>query len=53
VGSIRLDCGDALGLYPEWERPTAIIVDGPYGVSGFVGDLPTAEGLTDWYRPHG
>lgn len=39
-------------LYDKWPTPTCIIVDGPYGLSGFPGDLPTVEGLTDWYRPH-
>src|SRR5438445_1918433 len=39
-------------LYDEWPTPTCIIVDGPYGLSGFPGDLHTANPLIDWYRPH-
>jgi hypothetical protein len=39
-------------LYKTWPTPTCIIVDGPYGVAGFPGDLPTHEQLADWYRPH-
>jgi hypothetical protein len=39
-------------LYPEWPSPTCIVADGPYGVSGFPGDLPTAATLAGWYRPH-
>ena len=39
-------------LYERWPTPTAIIADGPYGLSGFPGDLHTATGLADWYRPH-
>ena len=31
--------GDSLDLYSEWATPTVIISDGPYGVSGFKGDL--------------
>lgn len=29
-----------------------IISDGPYGVSGFKGDLNTPIGLDSWYEPH-
>ena len=39
-------------LYNAWARPTCIVADGPYGVSGFPGDLRTAATLADWYRPH-
>ena len=39
-------------LYDEWPSPTCIIADGPYGLSGFPGDLPTVERLAEWYRPH-
>ncbi len=38
--------------YGSWPAPTAIVADGPYGVSGFPGDLPTPEGLAEWYAPH-
>ncbi len=49
---VRLDQGDALELYDGWLAPTVIIADGPYGVSGFKGDLPTVDGLAEWYAPH-
>lgn len=39
-------------LYAAWPAPVCIIVDGPYGVGGFPGDLPTADSLPDWYAPH-
>ena len=39
-------------LYEQWPTPVCIIADGPYGLSGFPGDLHTATGLVDWYRPH-
>lgn len=51
-GSINLFCGDALDLYEKWKSPTVIISDGPYGVSGFPGDLVTPDGLGEWYEPH-
>ena len=38
--------------YQRWPSPICIIADGPYGVSGFPGDLHTSEGLVEWYRPH-
>lgn len=39
-------------LYDQWPVPVCIIADGPYGLSGFPGDLHTASNLVDWYRPH-
>ena len=44
--------GDSLDLYSKWESPVVIISDGPYGVGGYRGDLPTSECLREWYRPH-
>jgi len=38
--------------YAVWPAPTCIVVDGPYGVNGFPGDMPTANSLADWYLPH-
>lgn len=52
VARAQLDLGDATTFYDGWEQPTAIVVDGPYGVSGFPGDLRTAQGLAEWYAPH-
>lgn len=49
---IRIINDDVMNLYAQWEPPTVIVADGPYGVSGFPGDPPTHEGLADWYEPH-
>ena len=43
---------DVMDLYEGWEPPVVIISDGPYGVSGFPGDTPTAEELPEWYTSH-
>ena len=51
-GTVRIDLGNALDHYSHWKRPTVIVSDGAYGVSGFPGDPPTPEGLNDWYSPH-
>lgn len=50
--NIFLFCDDSANLYEKWEKPTVIISDGPYGVSGFPGDLPSHIGLDEWYEPH-
>ncbi|MGK3968853.1 DNA methyltransferase [Sorangium sp. So ce118] len=47
-----LTLGDSLDHYASWPRPTVIVSDGAYGVSGFPGDPPTHEGLDAWYAPH-
>src|SRR6185503_18345914 len=52
INSVVLELTDALDRYAEWPRPTAIMVDGPYGVGGFPGDPPTPDGLPAWYAPH-
>lgn len=49
---IRICQGDALTHYGQWGRPTVIVSDGAYGVSGFDGDPPSADGLADWYQRH-
>jgi hypothetical protein len=51
-GGIVIERADALDRYADWPSPTAIIVDGPYGVAGFRGDPPTPDGLAEWYAPH-
>ena len=51
-GSASLHFGRAEKLYTGWPTPTCIIVDGPYGLSGFPGDLPTTASLVECYRPH-
>jgi len=52
LNSIHLFNGDAKDFYGEWKRPTVIICDGPYGISGYPGDLHTVEGLAEWYEEH-
>ncbi len=47
-----LTLGDALEHYASWPRPTVIVSDGAYGVSGFPGDPPTHKELAAWYAPH-
>jgi hypothetical protein len=49
---VTLSRGDALNFYAKWKQPTVIISDGPYGISGYDGDLNTSEDLTEWYEPH-
>ena len=52
VGSVQLEHADAFQRYAWWPRPTVIVSDGAYGVAGFPGDPPTADGLVEWYAPH-
>lgn len=52
IGDSQLHFDYAERLYDKWPTPVCIIADGPYGVSGFPGDLPTAATLAEWYRPH-
>lgn len=49
---VSISLADASTLYGEWQTPTVIVSDGPYGVAGFPGDPPTADGLPSWYEPH-
>lgn len=51
-GFVSLSNGDAMSCYKSWPSPTAIIVDGPYGVGGFPGDPKTVDSLSAWYAPH-
>ena len=51
-GDVRLYKADVLTLYEKWDRPTVIVVDGPYGIKGFPGDPPTVDALCEWYEPH-
>lgn len=48
----HLYLGDAIDFYDEWPSPIVIMCDGPYGVSGFPGDLTSHHGLDEWYEPH-
>ena len=45
-------CADAITQYDSWPTPMMIMCDGPYGVSGYKGDLHTHMGLAEWYEPH-
>lgn len=49
---INLYQGDSLDHYDKWDRPTAIISDGAYGILGFEGDTSDHMGIPDWYEPH-
>jgi hypothetical protein len=51
-GDVIIERADAMDRYAQWPSPTAIIIDGPYGVAGFPGDPPTPDGLAEWYAPH-
>lgn len=51
-GGVEIHFGPAETLYADWPAPVCLIADGPYGLSGFPGDLPTVSDLADWYRPH-
>lgn len=51
-GGAAIHFAPAEGLYATWPAPVCVIVDGPYGVGGYPGDLPDARGLAEWYRPH-
>ena len=52
TGFAHIQLADALDCYSSWPRPTVIVSDGAYGVSGFPGDPSTPAGLTEWYEPH-
>lgn len=52
MSKIILEYGDSLELCERWEQPIVIISDGPYGVSGYDGDLHKSDGLAEWYEPH-
>ena len=47
-----IEFGDSLKLYSGWDKPTAIISDGPYGLGIFPGETRNPEDLADWYTPH-
>lgn len=50
--SASVHLGDVMRFYEAWPTPTAIVSDGPYGLSSYPGDPPTTDGLADWYEPH-
>jgi len=49
---VRIIKGDSLELYRDWDSPTVIVSDGPYGLGSFPGDPPTPFELDRWYEPH-
>ena len=49
---VSIELGRAEDAYSVWPTPICIVADGPYGVSGFPGDLHSEKGLAAWYRPH-
>ena len=51
-GEVDINFNRAEALYSEWPIPVCIVSDGPYGLTGYPGDLPKENGLADWYRPH-
>lgn len=50
--NVSIHFNRAEDLYVSWPRPTCIISDGPYGVSGFPGDEHQPDSLAKWYEPH-
>ena len=51
-GQASLYLGDFSEVSSEWPSPTVIVVDGPYGVGSYPGDLVSHKDLADWYAPH-
>jgi len=51
-GLVQVHYGDSLKFYGEWDRPTAIVSDGAYGVLGFEGDTSDHTGMPEWYDRH-
>lgn len=51
-GDVEIHFNRVEALYSEWSSPICIVSDGPYGLSGYPGDLHKARELADWYRPH-
>jgi len=49
---VSVSLNDSLQMYSQWDRPTAIVSDGAYGVLGFEGDTSDHSGIADWYEPH-
>lgn len=51
-GGVVVVNDDVRALYEDWPEPLVIISDGPYGLSPAFGDIPTPDGLCNWYEPH-
>jgi site-specific DNA-methyltransferase (adenine-specific) len=52
VSNVDLRNCDALVAYKDWESPTIIVSDGPYGILGYEGDMRNANQLPLWYETH-
>lgn len=50
--NVRICLGDAMTWYEQWDAPTVIVSDGPYGLGQYPGEAPTTAGLAEWYEPH-
>src|SRR5579863_9808002 len=48
---IKIYHSNFLECCASWDTPTVIISDGPYGISGFEGDMKSTEELQNWYDP--
>jgi DNA methylase len=48
----KLFFGNTLEHYHEFDPPTVIISDGPYGIDGYSGDAKTHKSLASMYQPH-
>ena len=51
-GRATVCMGDAFHAYAEWDAPTVIVADGPYGLGSFPGDPFSPDSLATWYEPH-
>lgn len=48
----KIFLGDSKNFYDQWDSPTVIVSDGPYGVSGYDGDPNTEKYLPSFYEEH-
>lgn len=49
---VTIHHGDALQMYRDWESPTIIMSDGPYGLGMYEGDPHDVDELATFYEPH-
>lgn len=52
MNTIQLENKDSILCYETWPAPDLVIIDGPYGVSGFKGDPDTPKELPSIYEKH-
>lgn len=48
----KIFLGDSKNFYDQWDSPTVIVSDGPYGVSGYDGDPNSVKELPYFYEQH-